>query len=54
MHFTLQQNNTNQTVNFENWIYLTQCMQALCIKTESEHYRRHKGMASQTMGAIYW
>jgi len=54
MHFNLTQNSPNQTVNFENWIYLTQCMQALCIQAESEHYRRSKSFAAHTMGAIYW
>jgi len=54
MHFSLTQSSSNQTVNFENWIYLTQCMQALCIQAESEHYRRSKSLEARTMGAIYW
>jgi beta-mannosidase len=52
-HFTTPQN-ANSTINFENWIYLTQCVQTLCIKAESEHYRRGKGESANTMGAIYW
>src|SRR5690349_20445166 len=52
MHFKLK-NGTNTTANFENFIYLSQAVQGLCIKFETEHYRRSKGLAAQTMGAIY-
>jgi len=48
------ENTTSSETNFENWIYLSQCMQALCIQSESEHYRRSRGLAAMTMGAIYW
>ena len=54
MHFQLDTDSSNATINFENFIYLSQCVQALCIKSETEHYRRSKGMAAMTMGAIYW
>jgi beta-mannosidase len=53
-HHFLLPNDINNPVQFENYIYLSQCMQALCIKSESEHYRRTKGDAENTMGAIYW
>jgi beta-mannosidase len=39
---------------FEDWLYLTQCVQALCLRVESEHYRRLKGDSVRTMGALYW
>ena len=53
MHFTMPQN-SNSTKYFNDWIYLTQCVQTMCIKTESEHYRRGKGEQAHTMGALYW
>jgi len=52
MHFPLTLGNSQE--DFENWIYLTQSMQALCIKAETEHYRRSKSLPAMTMGAIYW
>lgn len=39
---------------FGNYVYLTQVIQAMCIKAEAEHYRRLKGDEETTMGAIYW
>jgi len=46
---------SNDTKSFEDFIYLSQAMQALCIKAQTEHYRRLKGDEnSVTMGAIYW
>lgn len=54
MHFSLPKSR-NQTVAFDHMLYLTQCVQALCIKAESEHYRRIKTETpGHTMGAIYW
>jgi beta-mannosidase len=47
-------NNTNTDKQFSDWLYLTQCVQALCLRTESEHYRRQKGEPAGTMGALYW
>jgi len=53
MHFAYIETG-NSTLDFENFIYLSQCVQSLCISFESEHYRRGKGLPAQTMGAIYW
>ncbi len=53
MHFKLV-NSDASLQDFENWIYLTQSMQAFCIKSETEHYRRSRSMEANTMGAIYW
>jgi beta-mannosidase len=47
-------NKTSTEEGFEHFVYLTQCTQALCIKSESEHYRRSKSETANTMGAIYW
>ncbi|BFZ06433.1 hypothetical protein BsWGS_09472 [Bradybaena similaris] len=45
--------------NFIDFIYLTQINQAMCIRTQSEHYRRHQSQLlpdgrGLTMGALYW
>nr|CAD7426538.1 unnamed protein product [Timema monikensis] len=45
--------------NFETFIFLSQINQAMSIKTESEHYRRGRGVFTsegqgRTMGAMYW
>lgn len=53
MHFRLNAA-SNRTKAFQDWIYLTQCMQALCMQVQTEHYRRGRGEQAQTMGAIYW
>jgi hypothetical protein len=42
----------NQT--FESYVYLTQVAQAVCMQSQTEHYRRLKGEDAFTMGAIYW
>jgi len=40
---------------FGSFVYLTQVVQAMCLKSEAEHYRRYKGDSSvYTMGTIYW
>eukprot|EP01114_Cavostelium_apophysatum_P010650 TRINITY_DN2464_c0_g1_i1.p1 TRINITY_DN2464_c0_g1~~TRINITY_DN2464_c0_g1_i1.p1 ORF type:complete len:818 (+),score=180.58 TRINITY_DN2464_c0_g1_i1:25-2478(+) len=54
MHFTLVNDTDTKFGAFGDWIYLTQCMQALCMKAQTEHYRRGRGMDAFTMGAIYW
>lgn len=41
-------------IGFDNFCYLTQCSQALCIKEQTEHYRRLSVQKSHCMGALYW
>ncbi|XP_061441531.1 beta-mannosidase isoform X1 [Rhineura floridana] len=57
LHFKLPQE-TNPLKNFKHLIYLTQVMQAQCIKTETEFYRRSQSEIisgeGRTMGALYW
>ncbi|XP_031570890.1 beta-mannosidase-like [Actinia tenebrosa] len=49
---------SNKTKEFMNTLFLTQVAQAMCIKAESEHYRRLQSQLikgqGRTMGAIYW
>jgi len=52
-HFKLGEETTGEDA-FTKWSYLTQSMQSLCIKAQTEHYRRGRGMSSKTMGALYW
>merc|ERR1712137_452404 len=47
-------NATNQDKKFADWLYLTQCVHAMCLRVESEHYRRGRDSPAHTMGAIYW
>ncbi|XP_077996660.1 beta-mannosidase-like [Glandiceps talaboti] len=57
-HYTLPKT-SNVTQKFIDMIYLTQIVQAMCIKTETEYYRSLqsnldvKGQG-HTMGALYW
>eukprot|EP01094_Clydonella_sp_ATCC50884_P019732 TRINITY_DN3927_c0_g1_i1.p1 TRINITY_DN3927_c0_g1~~TRINITY_DN3927_c0_g1_i1.p1 ORF type:complete len:944 (+),score=224.15 TRINITY_DN3927_c0_g1_i1:90-2921(+) len=53
MHFRYPSNG-NSTVFFQDWLYLTQSVQAMCIKAETEHYLRLRSQAPGTMGALYW
>nr|XP_006824165.1 PREDICTED: beta-mannosidase-like [Saccoglossus kowalevskii] len=55
-HYKLP-NNPNKT--YEDMLYLTQVLQAMCIKTETEYYRSlqsslDKNGQGKTMGALYW
>ncbi|XP_070174376.1 beta-mannosidase-like [Littorina saxatilis] len=50
---------TPQPERFKRMIYLTLINQAMSIKSETEHYRRHQGSLRDdgrglTMGALYW
>jgi len=54
IQYYFRYNITSTIQSFKDWIYLSQCIQAMCIKAQSEHYRRGKGMEAHTMGAIYW
>ncbi|XP_078660192.1 beta-mannosidase-like [Branchiostoma floridae x Branchiostoma belcheri] len=56
-HFALP-NGGGPLQQYKDFIYLSQVSQAMCIKTESEFYRRSRseivnGMG-HTMGALYW
>nr|CAB3263609.1 beta-mannosidase [Phallusia mammillata] len=57
MHFDLPTVG-NSTQIFKDTIYLTQIMQALCYKSETEFYRRSRNEivdgVGHTMGALYW
>ncbi|XP_054846408.1 beta-mannosidase [Eublepharis macularius] len=57
LHFKLPQG-TNPLENFRHTIYLTQVMQAQCVKIETEFYRRSQSEIingeGRTMGALYW
>ena len=45
---------SNTTDYFEDFIFLTQAAQALCMRTETEHYRRGRTSPAGTMGVLYW
>ncbi|KAF6372077.1 mannosidase beta [Rhinolophus ferrumequinum] len=57
LHFKLPQS-TDPLRAFKDTIYLTQVMQAQCVKTETEFYRRSRSEIvngeGHTMGALYW
>ena len=44
---------SNATRRFEDFVYLTQVVQSVCIEAEIEHYRRIRN-ESWTMGTLYW
>ncbi len=41
----------NQPVDFEDFVYISQILQAEAVKTGVEHFRRNRGYC---MGSIYW
>eukprot|EP01125_Pyxidicula_operculata_P015159 TRINITY_DN511_c0_g1_i3.p1 TRINITY_DN511_c0_g1~~TRINITY_DN511_c0_g1_i3.p1 ORF type:complete len:526 (+),score=118.64 TRINITY_DN511_c0_g1_i3:507-2084(+) len=52
-HFKLPKNMDQST--FNQYIYLSQLTQAICIKAQSEHYRKNRDDPRYiTMGALYW
>ncbi|XP_078487709.1 beta-mannosidase [Ciona intestinalis] len=57
MHFQIP-DSANTTQDFINTIYLTQIMQGLCYKAQTEFYRRSRNElvngTGHTMGALYW
>ncbi|ELK06379.1 beta-mannosidase isoform X1 [Pteropus alecto] len=57
LHFKLPQS-TDPLRAFKDTIYLTQVMQAQCVKIETEFYRRSRSeivnTQGHTMGALYW
>ncbi|XP_010639888.1 beta-mannosidase [Fukomys damarensis] len=57
LHFRLPQG-PDPVRTFRDTLYLTQVMQAQCVKTETEFYRRSRSEIvageGHTMGALYW
>ncbi|XP_067903276.1 beta-mannosidase isoform X1 [Heterodontus francisci] len=57
IHFNLS-HAENPLQNFKDTLYLTQVMQAQCVKTQTEFYRRSQSEIIDgqglTMGALYW
>ncbi|KAF1374461.1 hypothetical protein PFLUV_G00229340 [Perca fluviatilis] len=57
LHFHLP-NSTEPLKRFTDTLYITQVMQAQCVKTQTEFYRRSRseiiGGKGGTMGALYW
>ena len=52
-------NNTDSLQRFKDTLLMTQVVQAVCMKTEAEHYRRLRSQGSETeggftMGTLYW
>ena len=44
----------NKTVEFEDFVYLTQVVQMICITSQAEHYRRTISETGYTQGTMYW
>uniref|UniRef100_A0A3Q2PBK5 Beta-mannosidase n=1 Tax=Fundulus heteroclitus TaxID=8078 RepID=A0A3Q2PBK5_FUNHE len=57
LHFILP-NSTDPLKRFTDSLYITQVMQAECVKTQTEFYRRSRSEIVEgkghTMGALYW
>lgn len=57
LHFHLPQS-ADPVQNFKDTVYLTQVMQAQCIKAQTEFYRRSRSeivnKLGHTMGSLYW
>ncbi|XP_061843640.1 beta-mannosidase [Nerophis lumbriciformis] len=57
IHFHLP-NSTDPLRRFKDTLYLTQVMQAQCVKTQTDFYRRSRSEIidgkGHTMGALYW
>ncbi|XP_037551218.1 beta-mannosidase [Nematolebias whitei] len=57
LHFNLP-NSTDPLKRFKDSIYITQVMQAQCVKTQTEFYRRSRSEIIEgkghTLGALYW
>ncbi|XP_068195746.1 beta-mannosidase isoform X2 [Antennarius striatus] len=57
LHFDLP-NSTNPVKRFTDTLYITQVMQAQCVKSQTEFYRRSRSEIVEgkghTMGALYW
>ncbi|XP_063039646.1 beta-mannosidase [Engraulis encrasicolus] len=57
LHYILP-NNTDQLQHYKDTLYITQVMQAQCVKMQTEFYRRSRSEIisgeGNTMGALYW
>jgi beta-mannosidase len=54
-HFPSPGDNGMGADEFPAWVYLTQAMQAMCIRTETEYYRSIRNEPdAYTMGTLYW
>ncbi|XP_051945755.1 beta-mannosidase [Xyrauchen texanus] len=57
LHYILP-NSTDPVQRYRDTIYITQVMQAQCVKTQTEFYRRSQGDIIEgeghTMGTLYW
>ena len=53
LHFH-EPTNPNPKRLFDDMCFATQVMQALCMKIETEHYRRIRSEKGHTMGTLYW
>ncbi len=46
---------SDTAVQFQDFVYLSQVVQAVCIKAEAEHYRRYISVDDVfTRGTLYW
>ncbi len=45
---------SNSTIQFQDFVYLTQVVQSICITAEAEHYRRILSETGYTRGTLYW
>ena len=41
-------------IEFERFCYLSQASQAICVRAQTEHYRRLRGTLHNCMGALFW
>lgn len=53
-HFQLPTGKSDPIATFQDYVYLSQTVQAMCIRAQTEHYRRNKDLSYNTMGALYW
>uniref|UniRef100_A0A7S3LUS4 beta-mannosidase n=1 Tax=Palpitomonas bilix TaxID=652834 RepID=A0A7S3LUS4_9EUKA len=54
-YFPLSSLPLTSPTHFDDVIYIYQLTQALCMRAETEHYRRHRSNSTAyTMGTLYW
>lgn len=52
--FDFHYNSCKNVRKFEYYCYLSQIVQSLYLKSQTEHYRRGRGSTENCMGALYW